>query len=274
MAQASTEDEDMCIQFNYDFVYNVSDFLRQYDSSAYAKIRMKKFNEFIQLLDMKVFIDTNDPRYSHIYQGIDTIVKRVIEELMKLDSFYVHVNLRRTGSSTSGVKVGLPHEADYVLGLPKDKQLVSGDSFDRRTLFLHVKQIVTERSAALIQGLQGWLIHGTHEYEKTGGVCLVMECKSCVNDPASEKVGVTVDLTPAFMVESTDESFNEKAAAYLPDSLNIYAKKGEVYRLLRTDKCDTGYIENSIMAQLPEEIKKSYRVCSYENCWISVFLKT
>ena len=63
MAQASTKDEDICMQFNDDFVYNVFNFLRQYDNNASSKNRIKTFDEFIKLLDAKVYINTHDPRY-------------------------------------------------------------------------------------------------------------------------------------------------------------------------------------------------------------------
>ena len=104
MAQASSKEDDICIQLNDTVNYNVSQFLRQHDSNASSHKRIEQLNEFLQLLDEKVYIDTNDPRYLHIYQGIDTIVKRVIEELIKFDPYFSYVQLQRTGRSTSGVK--------------------------------------------------------------------------------------------------------------------------------------------------------------------------
>ena len=263
MARASSKEEDICIKLNDKCIYDVSKFLRKYDAKAISRKRLETFNEFTQLLDAKTYIDTNDPGYSHIYQGIDTLVNRVVEELIKLDPYFTHVKLRRTGSSTSGVKVGLPHESDYVLELPKDKQLRSGESFDRNTLFPLVHKIATKRSPELTAGLPNWVIHVTKRYNEIGGICLVMECRACANNPASERVGVTVDLVPAYIVETTDESLNEKAASYLPYSLDTYAQKEELYRLLHNDDCDTGFIENCIMTQLPEGIKQSYRVAKY-----------
>ena len=115
--------------------YNVSQFLRLHDSNESFRHKITNADKFIHLLDAKVYIDTSDPKYSHIYQGIDIIVNHVVLELAKLDSFFADVKLRQTGSSMSGVKIGLPHEADYVMELPKDKRLKKGDSFNI-TLYL------------------------------------------------------------------------------------------------------------------------------------------
>ena len=136
MDKESVKDKDIVIQLNDKNIYSVSQFLRKYDSSETSHDRIANITRFTKFLDAKVFIDTNDPRYSHIYEGIDVIVKRVVAELTKLDPYFAFVKLRRTGSSTSGVKVGLPHESDYVLALPKDKQLISGKPFDSVTIFL------------------------------------------------------------------------------------------------------------------------------------------
>ena len=265
MGQAVSKRKDINVQLNDELFYNVSKFLRKNDAKSSSHNRKEKLNEFTQLLDARVFIDTNDSRYSHIYQGIDTIVKRVMVELAKVDPKFAYVKLRRTGSSTSGVKVGLPHEADYVLELPQDTQWRSGQLLISY-IFKLIKTIVTNRSAVLTAGLPHWIIYGTKVYPKIGGVCLVMECRACANNPGSERVGVTVDLVPAHKHGSKYYSmdvFNENAATFLPYNLDTYVQKGEVYRLLREDDCDTGFIENSIMAQLPEEIKQSFRVAKF-----------
>ena len=121
MAQANVNNKDIVIQLNCNLAYNVSQFIRKHDSQKSSPNLTDNLNKFIKRLDVKVYINTDDPRYSHIYQGIDTIVKRVMAELTKLDPYFAFVKLRQTGSSMSGVKVGLPHESDYVLELPKDK---------------------------------------------------------------------------------------------------------------------------------------------------------
>ena len=101
------------------FSYNVSRFLREHRSKINSRKWIENANMFIRLLDKKVHVDANDLRYAHIYQGIDTIVQRLIDKLGKVDAFFKHAKLRRTGSISSNIKVGLPHEADYTLEIPR-----------------------------------------------------------------------------------------------------------------------------------------------------------
>ena len=159
--------------------------------------------------------------------------------------------------------MGLPHESDYVLELPKNTKLKTGDSFGDKTIFPLVQQIVASRSYILTEGLEHWAIYGVTPYYKTGGVCIVMQCRAKANDIASEEVGVTVDLVPVYIMETTNDILNEKANAYLPLSLQEYAEKGELYRLINDSQCDTGLIENAIMKQLPDGTKRAYRVIKF-----------
>ena len=139
----------------------------------------------------------------------------------------------------------------------------TGKQFSLHSLFPVVQQIVAEQAAILTEGLLHWIIHGVKEHARTGGVCLVMQCLSSENDPACNEIGVTVDLVPVYITEATTESLNEKAAAYLPYSLDEYATNGELYRLVDETFCDTGFIENLIIKQLPEDTKRDYRVAKY-----------
>ena len=88
--------------------YNVSEFLRRHKSTC-ADNRITNVNAFVRHFDEKVHVSATDPRYSHIYKGIDTIVHRLVEELGKLDPFFKFTKLRQTGSILSNVKVGLPN---------------------------------------------------------------------------------------------------------------------------------------------------------------------
>ena len=109
------EEEDIIVYFRrhiHNVNYSVSDFLRRHNCSRISKDNLVNF---IDLLDKNVYIDTSDPKYSHIYQGIDMIVKRLLVELTKIDQYFAKIKLRRTGSSISDGKVGLTHESDYVL---------------------------------------------------------------------------------------------------------------------------------------------------------------
>ena len=201
------------------FDYNVSEFLRIHGSNEYLA-RVANADKVVHLLDAKVHIDTSDPKYAHIYQGIDTIVKRVVAGLSQLDPFFAKCKLRQTGSSMSGVKVGLPHESDYVLETPSDKLLKTGKPLDIMSLPLLVWEIIPEHAVALTDGLEGsWIIHDAVRHERTGGVALVMQCSYSTNDSAIEEVGVTVDLVPVCIRETTTKSFTAKAEAYLHHSL-------------------------------------------------------
>ena len=244
----------------YPINYNISRFLRQH---KFSRNQIANIDQFIQLLDAKVYVDTSDTSYSHIYKGIDIIVKRLFADLTKLDPFFAYVKLRQTGSSMSGVKVGLPHEADYVLELPRDKQLSWEETFNELTLIRIVHKIVAHRGIVLTEGLKHWVIHGVKFHLKTGGVCLVMQCCAKADDSLSGKVGVTVDLVPVYVEYTTDEILNKKAATFLPQSLEEYAKTGELYRLINKKECDTGFIDNNIIKQLPEDIKSAYRVAKF-----------
>ena len=238
--------------------YNVSDFLRLHRQP------LDNVDEFVDLLDANIHIDPNDQRYSHIYQGIDVIVKRVVSELSKSNPSFVNAKLRQTGSSTSGVKVGLPHESDYVLNTP------TACLSDRRSFFTQVKRVVTSKALELTVGLNGyWIIHGVEHHWRTGGVCLVMQ--SCVspNNPFSDEVGVSVDIVPTTFAETQFESLNEKAETFLQKSLDEFDAQGLLYSVFAypgpgcKKRLDTGFIENDLMRELSSDTIKAYRVTKF-----------
>ena len=156
-------------------VYNVSDFLRRHSSQKNHSKWVENANRFIKLLDKKVHVDASDPRYSHIYKGIDTIVHRLTNELGFTDTFFKFAKLRKTGSISSNVKVGLPHEADYTLELPRNKTLKNGKHLDGNIFIATVKQIVKDHASRLVKDLSHWVLHGVKEHANVGGICLVME---------------------------------------------------------------------------------------------------
>ena len=273
MDQIGDKDKDIIIDFvqnrNKSICYNVSQFLRLLESDEVSRRRIANADKFIGVLDAKVNIDASNPRYSLIYKCIDIIVKRVLSELVKLDPFFAEVKLRRTGSSMSEVKVGLPHESDYVLELLRGRLLRTGKAFDYTTLFPLVNEIVAHHASALTEGLDGhWIIHGVHEYRRLGGVCLVMQCRSNANDRTEKHIGVAVDVVPVYINGTTTRKFTAKAEAFLHNSLAEFADKGDIYSLLtesfvKRDGCDTGIIENTIMEKLPETTKRAFRVAKY-----------
>ena len=133
MATNKDTNDDIVIELpnsQGDFSYNVSRFLRQCKMLESTKGWLTKVNEVIPLIDAKVHCDPSDPKYSHIYQSIDTIVHRLVAILSKQDKYFTHAKLRQTGSISSNTKVGLPHEADYVLEIPDDKTLKNDRELD------------------------------------------------------------------------------------------------------------------------------------------------
>ena len=243
------------------FRYNISEFLRQHKSNERSDNRISKANEFVRLLDGKVHVSASDSRYRYIYEGIDTIVHRLVEELGKVDPFFKYTKLRKTGSISSDVKVGLPHEADYVLELPKNKTLSCGTKMDGQMLYDMINAITEEKNAELTMGLDHWVIYGIKSHRHIEGICLIMECQS--DSPRFATVGVTVDIVPVYVETETEETYNEKARAFLPYSLQEYAQREELYRLVNKDACDTGLIENAVMKGLPDDIKRPFRVVKF-----------
>ena len=188
------------------------------------------------------------------------IVKRVLDKLAQIDPIFIGAKLRKTGSSMSGVKIGLPHEADYLLEIHPEKsysrQSKFGNYYDHLQLFIALEEIMSNHVYEMIKDLTHWVIHGIKLYYSIDCVCIVMQCKSSEN----EDVGVTVDIVPVSMMTTTHDKFDEKSAAYLPLSLKQYAEKGDLYRLQTNDICDTGLIENIIVDDLPKGKKRAFRV--------------
>ena len=98
--------------------------------SAHWKHRL---DTFITTLDKKVTIDLRQEKYKIIYDELHIIVNDVIRRVRESDPRLADIKIRRTGSIKSGLKVGLPHETDYVIELPEVtcQQLHSVKYFDQ-----------------------------------------------------------------------------------------------------------------------------------------------
>ena len=94
-----------------------------------------------------------------------------------------------------------------------------------------------------------------------------MECRSVESHSDSKPVGVTVDLVPGYLLTSTNATLRDEASAFLPFSLQQYAERGDLYRLIPDDcdPCDMGLIENQLMRELPERKKRVFRVLKFLN---------
>ena len=211
--------------------YNVSKFLREH---KFSDADIDKLINFIRKLDKHIHVDKDDPRYSQFYRGIDIIMKRVVSELAKANSYFSETKLRLTGSIHSGVKVGLPHEADYLFDVLKNNTIDTGTIFKNDTLYRMVLAITAYERASLTEGLDHCGILGVKQHKRIGGICLVMECPSIESSPDSKQVGVTVDSVPAHVLKSTRKSL-------------------------------TILIENQIIKGLPESKKQVFRVLKFLN---------
>ena len=57
----------------------------------------------------------------HIYRGIDTIVHRLLANLVESDEYFTYAKFMQIGSISSNTKVSLPQEAYYLLEIPDDR---------------------------------------------------------------------------------------------------------------------------------------------------------
>ena len=97
--------------------YNVGRFLDLINSRD--KSLHDRINSFAAALDKKVTIDRYDSKFKPIYDGLDEIVAKIAHGLKtKIPHIYSGLEVISTGSQTSSVKVGLPHEADFLFRLP------------------------------------------------------------------------------------------------------------------------------------------------------------
>ena len=103
--------------------------------------------------------------------------------------------LRPTGSAFSGVKVGLPHEMDFILEIV---QGIQNEWEDIRDLFQDTAEEVC-RQTDLTNGMDSWNIYLI--YRHAVGVCLVMHCYNDKGIQNHRTVGVTVDVVPVHLVK-------------------------------------------------------------------------
>ena len=114
-------------------------------------------------LDSSGSLDTDG--YSYAYKYLD----------------FSHVTKRRTGSVSSGVKVALPHETDYVLEISLLNTDVPGLARNMlmkqytQELQKRLRMMVERQKDILLQHVSGWKIHGSYPHEHVPGVCLLME---------------------------------------------------------------------------------------------------
>ena len=190
-------------------------------------------------------VDPKHVKYKHIYKGIDIIVRRIAAELAIVEPVFLLAKWQPTGSISSDIKVGLPHEVDFLLYLPSDSRFKMYRQLKGCTLYSLMRSIIRKRSTAIFEGLENWNIQCLSEHSHIDGVCLMMKWESNHNI-YSQHVGASVDIVPVYHLESTNEVLTDRATIFLPHSLSDYAKSGHLYRLINSDTCDTGLIKKAI----------------------------
>ena len=107
--------------------YNVGNFLRFIKSRD--QTWRNRLDIFTDALERRVSIDKTHSNVEPIYTELDHIVKKIASGLQtKLPYIYGDMEVIPTGSQTSGVKVGLPHEADFLFKLPSS---INYETFQR-----------------------------------------------------------------------------------------------------------------------------------------------
>ena len=135
--------EDIIIPIGEEFSYNVTHFLRHCVTLESNIKWIAKANDAIPFIDAKAHVNPSDIRYMHIYREIYILVHRLIDKLAETDGYFKHTKLRQTGSISSNCKVGLPHEADYVLELPDDKTFKNNAKFDVDMFYKMIRNLST-----------------------------------------------------------------------------------------------------------------------------------
>ena len=173
-------------------IYNVSEFIAKY----YSKPEEERhaFDLFIEELDNKVKICRQDLKYKRIYDWIDTVVQRVCEQLSEQHLHFLDIRHFLTGSILSGTKVGLPHEADYILRIPDHKMFASDLHEQFYKIVYHLVHSKSSR-VNLTLNIPGLEIVGVRKIKNFGATLFMTVCE---NEEIAQTVGVTVDLVLAF----------------------------------------------------------------------------
>ena len=226
---------------------------------------------FIRKLDDEIRIDKH--RFRAIYDGTSRIAKLVCKRLAKKSRKFAGITLESTGSLASGVKVGLPHEEDFLLQLDLSKcgcfclsssgQLT--EEFTAKLMEKFQKYVHEIIDGQVIDMGPHWKIYEAQNHK--AGVCLVMEYRENVH-LLQPGVGVTIDLVPIIRVTQSEAStfrntMRQEAREYLHSKHLDTQLDIDLIRLLGRNELDTGTIENNILASLDEPTKRAFRVTNF-----------
>ena len=225
------------------------------ETSDQCKLMMQK-------LDDVITIRREQPNHGEIYSQLEAIADNVCTELPKLQANLEKVLAIPTGSAYSDVKVGLPYELDFLLQI----QLRSDNPSDfTMATFYALMSELREKQLILNEQHKGWTLHGIQEHRV--GACLVLTYD---DEASSQRLGVTIDLVPAYRVTEKDLerfSLREETLTYLSHHCSLERTgKSDVYTLvsaIRDSTFDTGVLKNDILASMSAEQKRGFRVAKY-----------
>ena len=250
---------------NIQIHFNISDFLRRH--LCKPKSWISELNQFTKRIDARIHMDPNsDEHVKHIWISLETFLENVLGELQKnsnITGWFKNAFLIPTGSMYSNVKVGYPHEADYLLVLENPKH---GEKYKVEVLYKQIESFVRDETI-LGQLMDTLPLEFIGIKENSGkGVCFYFRHNQTGQ-------GVSVDFTPVHQVRNNDPStfgiqLTEKANRYLGCRFAKLVTKGKIYRLIEETECDTGLVENDIVLRLSQAQKRGFRVAKYiiQNC--------
>ena len=263
----------LCVISGRDCYYNVDTFLK------FIKSRNQKWQDrldgFTATIDKRVSIDKEDPKIKPIYDEMHDIIMQIASGLKKNQpEIYSDMEVILTGSHSSRVKVGLPHEADYLFKLPPHinteglRMMTSKDYFDvcdlSDELCDDINIVIREGNIAKDCRLK---INALHKYTRIPGVCILMS----FGEDGDTKGGASMDivLVQKYKPEEFDQfqtlkgTISSRSKQFVTDNGHSASLRNSVYNLVGRWRMDTGITENALLTGMDNSIKQGYRVAKY-----------
>ena len=143
-----------------------------------SEVQREKINDLTRAIDSKVHISQHSS--GSIYSELDKIIRKLCKLLD--NPLYKDAVPQLTGSIEAGVKVGLPHEADYLLDISQKKKQ-SSPIKTRRILAKEIASILTSRKAKsrVFYDLPNWKYIDTTEHKGIPGICVSFKYGKGIN---------------------------------------------------------------------------------------------
>ena len=240
--------------------FNVTDFLRKFNSYSHERIRQLDLH--MEAFDRRVHINTQIPGYAQIYNTVGGLLGSIVDKLKSKNSMFNNSYLMQAGSIYGDIKVGLPHEADYLLVLPRPSD---NSKITVTTIYSILKPILMDSpDRTLFQQAFPLEFLGMKQHGSTG-ICLFF--KTVFQDGSA--MGISVDLTPVYRIGPGDQVgirgiMENNASIFIGQTWDQLVHRGDIYVLIeRRGIGDTGIVESNIMRMLPESYRQSFRVAKF-----------